>query len=725
MKVDKNMVPEYPSNEHSKHPTHRNPSHHVEAMERQRHYSDSHMSRPSRARKWGSFTSASSIKSERNKIRRHHSQYSRTSSISSRRSSIRRAAALADRRGTANIRRMSTQTIASRGNWGSKWEFLLSCIGLSVGIGNVWRFPYLAYENGGGAFLIPYLLMLVFAGKPMYFMELAFGQFAGVGPLAIWSCVPIAKGVGFAMVTVSLIIVIYYNVVMSYTIFYMASIFQYEVPWSRCDPLWANNTNCHVRSENVTLMLNNSKTSSQVYWEHYVLQLTEGIENSGGIKWDLSLCLLLSWIIVVFCLLKGIKTSGKVVYFAATFPYIILLILLITGLLQEGAIDGVLYFITPTWQKLLDIKEHHFRFEWGGEINFYWRLGGIGLWTVLDFVWQAAASQMFFSLSVSMGALIMYSSYNDFRNNIFRDAMVVSIMDTVTSLISGTVIFSVLGAMAHDLGNGTQVEDIVASGPGLAFVAYPEALTRLPIPQLWAVLFFLMLYILGLDSEFALLENILTSISDEIPILRNHKIKFCSVTGVLCFFLGLPCVTRGGQYILEIMDKYGGGTAVILIAVVESIAINWIYGLDRFCDDIYFMLGKKPGIYWRITWRYTSPAILTFIFIYSLIEHEPLKYGDYNYPYWADGIGWLLALLSMGQIPLWAVVMIQRQKGPGLKNKIKQSITPTEEWGPSEEMSKEDWKNGMNRMNTIDKGVSPEKLDQNAVLDNTGATQYI
>ncbi|XP_076319914.1 sodium-dependent proline transporter-like isoform X3 [Tachypleus tridentatus] len=723
MKVDKNMVPEYPSNEHSKHPTHRNPSHHVEAMERQRHYSDSHMSRPSRARKWGSFTSASSIKSERNKIRRHHSQYSRTSSISSRRSSIRRAAALADRRGTANIRRMSTQTIASRGNWGSKWEFLLSCIGLSVGIGNVWRFPYLAYENGGGAFLIPYLLMLVFAGKPMYFMELAFGQFAGVGPLAIWSCVPIAKGVGFAMVTVSLIIVIYYNVVMSYTIFYMASIFQYEVPWSRCDPLWANNTNCHVRSENVTLMLNNSKTSSQVYWEHYVLQLTEGIENSGGIKWDLSLCLLLSWIIVVFCLLKGIKTSGKVVYFAATFPYIILLILLITGLLQEGAIDGVLYFITPTWQKLLDIK-----------------------------VWQAAASQMFFSLSVSMGALIMYSSYNDFRNNIFRDAMVVSIMDTVTSLISGTVIFSVLGAMAHDLGNGTQVEDIVASGPGLAFVAYPEALTRLPIPQLWAVLFFLMLYILGLDSEFALLENILTSISDEIPILRNHKIKFCSVTGVLCFFLGLPCVTRGGQYILEIMDKYGGGTAVILIAVVESIAINWIYGLDRFCDDIYFMLGKKPGIYWRITWRYTSPAILTlvfkvrlvnrslflwtliarnlvsipmFIFIYSLIEHEPLKYGDYNYPYWADGIGWLLALLSMGQIPLWAVVMIQRQKGPGLKNKIKQSITPTEEWGPSEEMSKEDWKNGMNRMNTIDKGVSPEKLDQNAVLDNTGATQYI
>ncbi|CAG2180817.1 unnamed protein product, partial [Oppiella nova] len=197
--------------------------------------------------------------------------------------------------------------------------------------------------------------------------------------------------------------------------------------------------------------------------------ISPGIDQLNGIKWDLALCLAISWIIVILCLLKGVKTSGKVVYFAATFPYVILISLLIAGVVQEGAWEGIKYFIVPQWDKLLEIK-----------------------------VWQAAAGQMFFSLSVAMGGLIMFSSYNDFRHNIFQDAMIVSVLDTITSIISGLVIFSVLGAMAHDLGPGVSVTDVVKSGPGLAFVTYPEALTRLPFPQVWSVLFFFMLFTLGL-----------------------------------------------------------------------------------------------------------------------------------------------------------------------------------------------------------------------------------
>lgn len=147
----------------------------------------------------------------------------------------------------------SNASTKSRGNWGSKWEFLLSCVGLSVGIGNVWRFPYLAYENGGGAFLIPYLIMLTLAGKPMYFMELTFGQFSGTGPLTSFGrMAPLAKGVGAAMVCVSLIVCIYYNVVMSYTLYFIGQSFQAQLPWTRCDLEWANGTNCTVRSKNVS-----------------------------------------------------------------------------------------------------------------------------------------------------------------------------------------------------------------------------------------------------------------------------------------------------------------------------------------------------------------------------------------------------------------------------------------------------------------------------------------
>ncbi|UYV77208.1 hypothetical protein LAZ67_15000129 [Cordylochernes scorpioides] len=489
-------------------------------------------------------------------------------------------------------------SVVSRGGWGNRWEFLLSCVGLSVGIGNVWRFPYLAYANGGGAFLIPYLIMLLLAGKPLYFLEMAFGQFAGVGPVGVWSCLPIAKGVGWAMVLVCLVVVIYYCVIMAYTIFYIASTFQAVVPWSYCDPSWAANTLCLNRSDLVghftlllywcslclnrsdlvghftlllywcSLCLNRSDlpltssvqvnatlrnatkgaiSASQAYWDHYVLEKTSSIADPGGLKWDLCLCLLLSWIIVIVCLIKGIKTSGKVVYFAATFPYIILVILLVTGLLQPGAFNGVMYFIKPDWDKLLKIE-----------------------------VWQKAAGQMFFSLSISMGALIMYSSYNGFRHNIFRDAMVVSVLDTLTSIVAGLVIFSILGAMAYE--SDQDISTVVNSGPGLAFVAYPEALTRLPCPQLWSFFFFFMLFVLGLDSEFALLENVISSVLDEFPKLRKHRTWFCLGLASCCYLIGLSCMSRGGHYVFEMMDNYGGNASLFFVAVMEIISIAWIYG---------------------------------------------------------------------------------------------------------------------------------------------------
>ncbi|XP_068082060.1 sodium-dependent proline transporter-like [Anabrus simplex] len=570
----------------------------------------------------------------------------------------------------AAIRRPSLASVVVRGSWGSRWEFLLSCVGLSVGIGNVWRFPYLAYQNGGGAFLIPYLVMLALAGKPMYYLELAVGQFGGVGPVALWNCCPLFKGVGYSMVTVSLVVCIYYNVIMSYTVFYIVASFGSEVPWSRCNPAWADLNTCYVRGApgfpNTTLDRNNTvdnsskETSSLQYWEKHVLNLSEGLEKIGSIKWDLALCLIFSWSIVVLCLVKGIKTSGKVVYFAATFPYVILIILLVTGLLQEGAIDGIVYFFTPSWKKLLDIQ-----------------------------VWQAAASQMFFSLSVSMGGLIMYSSYNDFRNDVYRDALVVSVLDTVTSIISGMVTFSILGAMAHDL--RVPIHQVVKEGPGLAFVAYPEALQRLPVPQLWSVLFFLMLFVLGLDSEFALLENVITSLADEFPFLRNHKFAFCIATAVFCYLVGLSCVTYGGSYILTLMDVYGGGVAVLGIAVLEIIGLIWLYGLRQICNDLEFMLGKRPGLYWRMTWGFFAPVILLCIFVYSLVGFKPLNYESYDYPDWADAIGWGLACLSMLQIPGWAIVIVLKQPGNNLKEKFRMALRPTEDWGPSDPILREAW----------------------------------
>ncbi|XP_022248607.1 sodium-dependent proline transporter-like [Limulus polyphemus] len=561
--------------------------------------------------------------------------------------------------------------LPERGQWDSKAEFILSCIGLSVGIGNVWRFPYLAYQNGGGAFLFPYIILLILVGKPMYYMEVALGQFSSLGPFSVWRCFPLGKGIGAAMVIISIVVSIYYNVVMSYCLFYVAHSFHFIIPWDGCFDWWgADNITCYVRTKDQVLIwmnknallspdlyystlsncTNATQTATEQFWEKFVLDMTDGIENIGTIKWDLAVCLLVSWIIVFLSLMKGVKSSGKVVYFTATFPYIILIILLVRGVTLPGAVTGIKYFFVPEWEKLLDIK-----------------------------VWQAAAEQLFFSLSVSWGSLIMFGSYNKFHNKVHMDAMFVSSLDFLTSLIAGIVIFSVLGNMSEEL--NIDIKNVAKEGPGLAFVAYPEALSQLQwLPQLWCILFFFMLFLLGLDSEFALLETFLTAIYDEFPSSRRHKFIITLFFCVVCFFLGLPCVTQGGQYVLNLMDTYGSGYSVIFIAICELIALMWGYGVCRFSDDMEFMLGSHPGLFWKACWTVISPLILMCIFVYSLAEHKGIKYGEnYQYPLWADGVGWLLALISMGQIPLWGFFILLKN----CKN-LHMVVKAESNWGPGD-----------------------------------------
>ena len=208
------------------------------------------------------------------------------------------------------------------------------------------------------------------------------------------------------------------------------------------------------------------KTASQEYLEESVLNISDGMEDMGPVQWHLALCLLAAWVVIFLCLIKGIKSSGKVVYFTATFPYLILLILLIKAATLPGAYEGIKFYMVPDWHKLSDIK-----------------------------VWEGAAVQIFFSLSVAGGGLITLSSYNKFHNNVLRDTMIVCFGNCLTSVFAGFAIFSILGFLAGEM--GVPVDQAVKGGTGLAFIAYPDLVTRLPIGPLWAILFFAMLFTLG------------------------------------------------------------------------------------------------------------------------------------------------------------------------------------------------------------------------------------
>ncbi|OAF67669.1 Sodium-dependent neurotransmitter transporter NTT4 [Intoshia linei] len=240
---------------------------------------------------------------------------------------------------TSNIYETDS-SMFTRDQWSTKVDFLLACIGFSVGFGNVWRFPYLCHKHGGGAFLIPYFICVAVAGIPLFFLEVSLGQLLREGAYGVWNICPIFKGIGIASLVVVFILDIYYNVILAWVLRYLFASFTPYLPWSDCS------------FPEATKKCGDSVTPSEEYWTESVLHLSNGINDIGIIRWDLVLCLLLAWIIVFACICKGIRSSGKVMYVTATAPYLLLITLMVRGLMLDGAIDGVRYYLTPSWEKI-------------------------------------------------------------------------------------------------------------------------------------------------------------------------------------------------------------------------------------------------------------------------------------------------------------------------------------------------------------------------------------
>ncbi|KAJ8045966.1 Creatine transporter [Holothuria leucospilota] len=276
--------------------------------------------------------------------------------------------------------RESEDELLERGHWTGKLDFMLALIGFSVGLGNVWRFPYLCYKNGGGAFLIPYFLCLALGGIPLLILEIGLGQFTAQGGVTSWRLLPVFKGIGGANIVILTYLNTYYTVIMAWALYYMIMSFTKVVPWSKCDNEWNTELcfvpgvdelkNCTsdvtdmtptVTPDYVTEVGNGTcidpsdRVSSTVeFWERKILQihLSTGIDDLGGINWQLMLCLMGSWVLVYLCICKGVKSSGKVVYFTAPFPYVLLTILLVRAVTLDNAVEGIIFYLKPDLSKL-------------------------------------------------------------------------------------------------------------------------------------------------------------------------------------------------------------------------------------------------------------------------------------------------------------------------------------------------------------------------------------
>uniref|UniRef100_UPI003AAF027F sodium-dependent neutral amino acid transporter B(0)AT3-like n=1 Tax=Centroberyx gerrardi TaxID=166262 RepID=UPI003AAF027F len=577
-----------------------------------------------------------------------------------------------------------SKEITERPKWDNKVQYLLTCIGFAVGLGNVWRFPYLCQIYGGGAFLIPYVIALVFEGLPLLHMELAIGQRLRMGSIGVWNSIsPYLGGLGVASLLVSFLVGLFYNTILAWVLWYFFHSFQNPLPWRDC-PVNLNLTGYVSECE--------KSTSVNYFWYRKTLNITPNIETSGSLQWWLVLCLATAWCLVYICFIRGIETIGKAIYVTATFPYLVLTIFLVRALTLTGATDGLVYLFTPNWETLKNPK-----------------------------VWLDAATQIFFSLSLAFGGLIAFSSYNPQKNNCERDALIVGLVNSFTSIYASIPIFAILGFKANtnyndcrnrniltltnafNIGNEnitlenyddwlgylnmtdpSEVEslhlktcdlqtflDQSASGTGLAFIVFTEAVINMPGSQVWAVLFFVMLFSLGLSSMFGNLEGVLTPLLDlhMVPSWMPKEI----FTGLICltsFVAALIFTLGSGNYWLEIFNSYVGSLPLLIIAFFEMIGVVYIYGINRFNDDIEWMTGRRPSIYWQATWRFISPFMLLVVFLaYVVIEAENRPtynawnpdYVDFplaevlHYPRWVFAICVLLSALPVVSIPLVAL----------------------------------------------------------------------
>nr|XP_044992752.1 sodium- and chloride-dependent transporter XTRP3A-like isoform X3 [Jaculus jaculus] len=565
----------------------------------------------------------------------------------------------------------------ARQQWSNPLQFLLICVSYAVGLGNVWRFPYLCQMYGGGSFLVPYIIMLILEGMPLLYMELAVGQRMQQGSIGAWRTIsPYLSGIGTASLVVSFLVAIYYNVINSWAFWYLLHSFQDPLPWSVC-PLNDNLTGYDEECEKAS--------STQYFWYRKTLNISPSIQNNGGVQWEPALCLSLVWLMVYLCILRGTESTGKVVYFTTSLPYCVLIIYLVRGLTLHGASNGLVYMFTPKVEQLANPK-----------------------------AWISAATQIFFSLGLGCGGLIAFASYNEPSNDCQKHAIIVIIINSTTAIFSSIVTFSIYGFKAtfnyenclskqeaamrlgnlnlsshecqadgllcrvillltnsFDLEDGfltasnlEPMKDYLAStypskysevfphirncsleselntavqGTGLAFIVYTEAIKNMEVSQLWSVLYFFMLLTLGL---------------------------VCLVSCAI----GMVFTMEAGNYWFDIFNDYAATLSLLLIVLVEIIAVCYIYGLRRFESDLQAMTGSSLNWYWKAMWAGVCPLLIIGLFVFYVSDYAlagTLKYHAWDatqghvvskdYPSFAVAVIGLLVASSIMCIPLVAL----------------------------------------------------------------------
>lgn len=476
--------------------------------------------------------------------------------------------------------------------WGSRAGFLAAAVGSAIGLGNIWRFPYQAYDNGGGAFLIPYFFAMLTAGIPLLIFEFGLGQKLKGSAPGIYSKLPGFKGklefVGWFQAILCLSIVSYYSMVVAWTFSYLGLAFTGG---------WGTDTNAFFYKEFLQLGDLKNGVDFSTILPHNLISLIS--------VW------LISWLILSRGLNRGIELVSRIFM---PILFIMVLFIAVRVLFLEGAMTGLNYLFEPDFSKILDPG-----------------------------VWASAYGQIFFSMSVGFAIMITYSSYKPEKSDVVNNAFMTGLINCGFSLLAGVMIFSILGHMAHN--EAKSVTDVVAAGPGLVFATIPEAINYLPAPRFMGVLFFLSLAIAGLSSFISVVQAFISPVVEKFKI--SHK-KAVTLACAIGFALSISFATNVGLLILDIADNYINNVGVLLSALVEIIVITWVLKDSK--KDYIFLQKEineyseiKAGLWWVISLKYITLAVLGYMAVINFIELFTNGYGGYSALH-NFGFGWIIVI---------------------------------------------------------------------------------
>lgn len=469
-----------------------------------------------------------------------------------------------------------------REQWSGQLGFIFAAVGSAVGLGNIWRFPGVAYENGGGAFLIPYLVALLTAGIPILWLDYAVGhRFRGSAPTSFRRIVRPAESLGWFQVAISFVIATYYAAILAWALAYM---------WFSVDLAWGDDPEAFLFGD--FLQMPDDEVT-------VAFDVVPGVLVPMLVVWVVALA------IVAFGVKRGLERANFVMI-----PLLVVMFgaLVLRAVTLDGAAEGLTAFFTPDWAALGDAS-----------------------------VWIAAYSQIFFSLSIAFGIMVTYSSYLRRRANLTTTGLVVGFANSSFELLAGIGVFAVLGFMSVQ--SGVPVAELGgAQGIGLAFVAFPQILSTMPGGPVFGVLFFGSLALAGMTSLISILQVVSAAFQEKFGLsVRGAALVVGGAAALVSLVL---FSTTTAVPLLDTVDHYVNNIGIVLSAIVMAVLLGLVLRrLRELQTHLNARVGIDVGAWWRVLVGGVIPLVLGYMLVNVIVERARDGYG--GWPAWfTTAFGW-------------------------------------------------------------------------------------